>query len=449
MTRSTFRPHGSGVTVQCFLTAATALGCATGDHGAPDLGSSSSSLVENEDPDLATLAASYYTAKHGVSEREAVRRLAIQDRASGIEDDLTRVLGSAYAGTWYDHEDGGKLKVGLTRAGASKSAEVWSVIERYGVADDSALVAVDFSEAALESIRDDVATRIMDMIEIGHARTAYNTKENIVRVTALVRLPEDEERRLATIAAMSGVSIRRIDEATLRGTNDSCNITYCNAPLRGGRQIVSNASCTSAFIAHANSDPTVKFAMTAGHCPFFNGGGFSLTWVAKDEANAFHTIGAQVAWLYAGASGKDCGLINVAPTSFWASPAPAPFVVVKTSPATTYNPQYKISKDSKSSLGQILCRTGATTGTACAEVQDLGETLSVTGPDGIDRTLTNMGELDMCGGLPGDSGGPIYKKHTAFGIYSGHASGVFTCYEFYQGIRAAQQALGVTLDFAP
>jgi streptogrisin C len=452
MTMSAFRWGRSRhvvLALPCVLTAASAVGCTGADRGATDLGNWSYALSEAEDPDVDAIAVAYYTRKHRVSEDEARRRLAIQDRATGLEDDLSRVLAGEYAGIWYDHDDGGRLKVGLTGAGARNREEVLSLLGGYGVSADSDLVAVAFSEAGLERIRDDVDARIMDMIESGHARTGYNTKENVVRVTALVRLPADEERRLDSIATIPGVSIRRLDEVTLRGATQSCNVTFCDPPLRGGRQIISNGSCTGAFIAHSNSDPNTLFEMTAGHCAFFNGGGFTAIWLAKTEANVLKSIGAQVGWLFSGAPGKDAGLILVNPSGFWGTPTPpAPTLVVKSSPDTTYDPGYKIFKDSLSSLGKLLCRTGAKTGTHCAEVSDLGDTISAQGPDGSTHTLKNMGELDMCDSIPGDSGGPIYKTHTAFGIFSGVATGVFTCFEFYQGIRGAEQALDVTLLFA-
>ena len=44
----------------------------------------------SEDADVQRIASAYYAKKYGVDLREAERRLAIQDRAAGIEDDLPR-----------------------------------------------------------------------------------------------------------------------------------------------------------------------------------------------------------------------------------------------------------------------------------------------------------------------------------------------------------------------
>jgi Trypsin len=101
---------------------------------------------------------------------------------------------------------------------------------------------------------------------------------------------------------------------------------------------------------------------------------------------------------------------------------------------TNYNPSYKITATSFSSMGQVLCRTGATTATECGEVSDLGADESMAWPDGTTHTYHQMGNINVCGAKGGDSGGPYYKKHRAFGIHSGHND----CYEIYQGVRQAE-----------
>jgi hypothetical protein len=149
----------------------------------------------SEDADVQRIASAYYAKKYGVDLREAERRLAIQDRAAGIEDDIAKVLGDQYAGVWYDDADAGKLKIGMTQAAGRHADDVRKITDRYGIAAATDLVAVRFTEAELEAIQSRVRESIEDMIDAGRARTSYDTKSNKVVVTALATLPRLEEAR--------------------------------------------------------------------------------------------------------------------------------------------------------------------------------------------------------------------------------------------------------------
>jgi hypothetical protein len=216
--------------------------------------------------------------------------------------------------------------------------------------------------------------------------------------------------------------------------------------MRGGREIVAGGRCTTAFVARFGDNPNVFGVITAGHC-IFAGGGINGVWSSNNEAGSAHNVGPARKFFFAGALGEDEGMIRVDGGGFWGSPSPVGKVVVKASDDTTYNPNYHIHNDSASSLGQILCQTGRTTGTHCGEVDDLGEEIS---PDlnGVTFTLKNMGELDPCEAEPGDSGGPLYKNNKAYGIHSAAGFNDFLdCDEYYQGIRGAQKTLNVSLVF--
>jgi hypothetical protein len=236
-------------------------------------------ITASEDVLVQQIASAYYAKKHRVDLKEAERRLTIQDRAAGIEDDIARVLGDQYAGIWYDEADGGKLKIGITPAAGRRAEDVRRIAERRGVIADTDLVTVRFTQAELEQKQDDIRKKIEDIIEAGRARTSYNSKSNTVVVTALATLPPLEEARVKDLTKISGVTIRRLDVPTLRGKLVACNVTFCNPPFRGGRGIrqaaeitPSNfpfAGCTAAFIARDNTNPSQLWVLTAGHCIFF------------------------------------------------------------------------------------------------------------------------------------------------------------------------------------
>jgi hypothetical protein len=401
-----------------------------------------------EDPGLQELAATYYATKHALDYETALRRVAIQDRAAGIEDEIATLVGDEFAGVWYDAHNEGRLEIGLTERAEPWAGRIRDLARARGVDTDCDLVPVRFTEAELVKSQEHVRASVMDLVERGHVRTSYDTSVNSVIVTALATLPPDEEDRVRRLEDTPGVLVRRTDAPSQIGQTMSCNITYCDAPLRGGRQIGSSGGggCTAAFMARWNANPQVLLALTAGHCDAL----FSGTWSARDEGNQWHQLGSAFSTLFAGGTGLDAGTIRINTGSFWFSPTPAPWVVVKNGPNTTYNPNYAIKSDSYSSLGQVLCRTGAVSGTHCAEVSKLGSDLVTYDPNGNPHTLLNMGELDMCAAQPGDSGGPIYKSQRAYGIFSSSISAQpIACAEVYQGVRGAEKALDVSIMLAP
>lgn len=400
---------------------------------------------DEEDPALQDIAVEYYANKYRTDTEEARQRLRIQDQAAGIEDRLQELLADQFAGIWYDHADRGRLKIGMSRTAEARTADVLRAARDHGVEGYADLVSVRFTQAELERQQDSVRESLMDMILNGYARTSHNPRLNSVVVTALASLPASEERRIAQLSGTDGVTVQRVRESTLFGTLESCNVTYCDPPLRGGRSIVSSLNgCTGAFTARHRVNTSHLLLLTAGHCIMFGG----PEWSAKNEANLWRRIGPSYGYVFAGGPGKDAGAVRIDPISYWALPSPLASVVVKSSALTTYNPNYKIKYDATSSLGQLLCQTGASTGTACAEVSDLGADHVVSTPAG-NFLLKNLGELDMCGTTLGDSGAPIYKKNKAYGLHVGTASGTFTCHTMYQGIRGAENALNVDILLSP
>lgn len=399
---------------------------------------------DDEDPALQQLAARYYAAKHGVDLGDALARIELQDRAAGIEDDLTALLGEQYAGIWYDARDRGRLKIGLTDAARPYLDRVLDLTQRYGVSSDADVVPVLSSEVDLVTLQARVRALLGGLVEAGQAITSHDTSINSVVVRAVARLSATDETLLRRVEALPGVLVRRLDLPSLVAHADTCNITYCDPPLRGGRQILSNGMCTAGFMGRSHTNPNQLFVLTAGHCIFLS----TTTWFARDESNDWHIFGNSAITQFAGGPGLDAGATTLTGPS-WIPPAPLPQVVVKASDQTAYNANYPIKTDAFSSMGQLLCRTGAWTGTHCAEVSGLGTDHVVSTPVG-NFLLHNMGELDMCIAEGGDSGGPLYKKSRAFGMHSSSLhSAPISCFEVYQGIRGAQKALGVDLLLSP
>jgi hypothetical protein len=395
---------------------------------------------EEEDPALQRLAADYYGRKYGVGLDEATRRIEIQDRAAGIDDDLARTLGRDFAGMWYDHADGGRLKIALTRAGSTHAGEVADLIGRYALGNDAQAVSVRFSLAELTAKQDSLRQSLDSVIRAGHALTSYNPRSNSVVIETLNVLPPAEESLIREAAAQDGVTVHRTNATTLVGRTQSCIIHFCDPPLRGARLM---DGCTAGFMARHNVYTSHKLVLTAGHCIAHKG--MSYVWGTRDESQAWSDIGPGYGYTYGGTPGRDAGVIYIDPAESWASPAPVPRVVVKDSDITTYDPNYKIKKDSGSTLGQLLCYSGGRTGTHCAEVSDLGSDFLTE--DGF--LLKNLGELDICESIDGDSGSPIYKAKRAHGLLIGGIDSTFHCLTGFQGVRGAQAGLNVSILLSP
>jgi len=405
-------------------------------------------VAADEDADLQLFAAEHYAQVHRVAAAEALRRLAIQDQAAGLDDELSKLLGNQYAGIWFDADDQGRVKVGIIPGAAGQAASVRRIAYSYGLSSMTDLVSVRYSEGELQELQDSARRSLDDLIASGHASTAYNTKSNAVVITAPVRLPSSEEARIQSLARNAWVRVRRVAVPSLVGQYDTCNITYCNPPIRGGRgiSIATTGNCTAGFVGLSRTVFNDMWMLTAGHCIFFGG----ATWNAKDESGTWSLLGNTSFYSFAGGPGLDAGIIHLDTGSFWLAPPPIAALIVKVSANTTYDPTYAIHSTAFSSIGQMICRTGQTTGTECGEVTDLGADFTGSAGGSPSYTTHNLGEVDICGAQGGDSGGPMYKVHRAFGLFNASMSfGPAFCHEYYQGVRGAENAMGVGVLTAP
>lgn len=415
-------------------------------------GIESPAIADTEDPALQEIAVAYYAAKYRLTTTEATRRVAIQDRSAGIDDEISQLLGADFAGIWFDASDGGRLEVGLTSAGMTRYREVMAIVNAHGLAADTRTMGVRFTIAELERKQASIRDYLFSMVRGGHAKTSYSPRTNTVVVTTLTTLPADEETLIRQVSADDGVTVQRVNVTSLQSSLQSCGISSCNPPLRGGFFIRGENSqfftgCTGSFVARHRVNQNDLLLITAGHCinPS-TGSGLNATWSARNEAGTFLPIGTGYGFVFGGSAGMDAGVVHINPGMSWALPAPVPQVVVKGSSQTTYNPNYKIKHDSASSMGQLLCVTGAMTSTHCAEVSGLGADAMTD----VGIALKNLGELDWCGSIDGDSGAPVYKVNKAFGLLVGGANQPpFHCVTNYQGIRSAENMMNVDILLSP
>ena len=180
--------------------------------------------------------------------------------------------------------------------------------------------------------------------------------------------------------------------------------------------------------------------LTAGHC--VDSGGTKHTHVANGNEVAIGPVHN-----YTFGPGGDMGIIRILDTGYW---KPKAWVYVTASNGgypTTKNESYTISGTGYSSalIGQYLCKTGKTSGTSCGKVEAIGVTVNYSS-EGV--TVHNLGRanIHIC---KGDSGGPLYVKHVAYGLVSGlrFYPGNNQCGDtlYYQGVKGAADAMNVVL----
>lgn len=120
---------------------------------------------------------------------------------------------------------------------------------------------------------------------------------------------------------------------------------------------------------------------------------------------------------------------------------------------TTRDTRYAIrglgnnSAAAKNHDGDDVCIAAAVSGTDCAEVLGLNFEATYESNGFVPRTtVKRLARTNLCSAR-GDSGGPIFKQHRAFGILSGLSAhdSKHRCYSFYTGALTAERELGMRI----
>jgi hypothetical protein len=106
---------------------------------------------------------------------------------------------------------------------------------------------------------------------------------------------------------------------------------------------------------------------------------------------------------------------------------------------TTRDPSYEIHDVSRVGDGWRVCMSGRH-GTSCGRVFDLGFSYTELG-----YTYRYLARADYCS-EGGDSGGPVYAYHHAYGIHQG---GIDGCSAVFQSVVQAQDGLNVDVMLSP
>ncbi len=224
----------------------------------------------------------------------------------------------------------------------------------------------------------------------------------------------------------------------------------CDPPLRGGTGMYTGGmeECTSAFLSRSRTDNKL-YMLTAGHCTYFFAG---ASWNEHTASGTAHVLGTSYKSSYHTALNHDAGLILVSNTTYWQARA---WVVVYRNDAagTTDDFQYNITDAQPNTPGFPICQTGYFSGTTCTTVKGVSQTANYCDREDTYHNclaftlVTDLASTYTCP-VPGDSGGPVYKLHHAYGIISAASTSPDgTCFEgFYSGINQSQNDMNVNIS---
>ncbi|MCK9249538.1 MAG: S1 family peptidase [Solirubrobacteraceae bacterium] len=223
--------------------------------------------------------------------------------------------------------------------------------------------------------------------------------------------------------------------------------------------------CTAGFVARRNSDGA-PVILTAGHCLRSDPGHTETdevaTWSAPNGSNQWKVINALSDKIISRVDKDgDFGYVQINGKLTWRK-SKSNIIRVYSDPnaGTTRDPHYRIndvrySPNPDKRKNFVLCMTGTNPFQGSAVNFDIKQRcgkLKRLGFSGKFKTVNSrighLGVIDVCvngqGGIaPGNSGGPVYKDHVAYGLIAGADDDGCTVY--YSSARGAERALGVRI----
>ncbi|MFD4641849.1 trypsin-like serine protease [Lentzea sp. NPDC058436] len=236
-------------------------------------------LQNTLDPKAVKESVDYLVQTYRVSEREALRRLELQNDAAKLDERLRKEAAGEYGGMWLDQQ-AGELVVAMTRPNAAQR-QIAAMPERASVK----VRTVKNSLASLKAAHDRISRQVgagADSVYL----PAVSTTENRVVVWERAWLKENKvgaaaQEEARTFDADPGmVSTRVLPKPTPYSADPVdwgfCHPLYCTnyGPMRGGlrldmrRDNGTTGGCTSAFNLRTTGGafPGVPWVLTAGHC---------------------------------------------------------------------------------------------------------------------------------------------------------------------------------------
>jgi hypothetical protein len=284
----------------------------------------------------------------------------------------------------------------------------------------------------LESELARVRTRLANVS--ASAKGGVRSHVDHVAETVEVEVNQEHEREVReALRAEDFSEALRVNVVDFRtgGMGEACTNMDACTPLRGGVRLQNPAEsgyCTTGFSAVSKVD-SVRYMLTAGHCTKLTG---NYRHNNASIGPVWRTVGPN--------STGDFGMVRVDSTATW---NPVARVFVNSSAGaypTTHDPDYYISRVASASYelgtGNYVCHTGRTWGTGCGQIN----LYNATAPNGAG----GMGRVDYCS-APGDSGGPVFVSHTAYGLHVDSDNRDLHCGDnaYFQGVIEAADSMNV------
>jgi streptogrisin C len=421
---------------------------------APPASTVAASPARTADPAAISIAAQQH-----VTLAQAEIRLSWQQAVPSLDTALSSELPAAiFGGIWIALNNGDRVTIGAVSLDPRTRATVTTAVRAAGLSGAADLVQVRYGLGQLMAADDWLGTQLDTFSRLNaaaiHLSADYRTDLNRVQLIVAGHNLTTGERALVTAAkARYGGLIQVVPQpsGSSAGVSLACTYPYCSPPLRGGISITNTNSqgfghqCTGAFIAASRTDGKL-YQFTAGHCVSQGIWLWNGTWSTKFPDGSTHAIGPVHNYVFG--NGGDEAILAINNPSGWQLPQGWVYVTAGTD--TTVNQQYPISSAQYSTLNQRSCTTGASSGsTTCGVVTALGvmHTFCATLPTPSCATVNNLGQTNICS-TEGDSGGPLYADHQAFGLLSGEWNAYTPCITLYQGIISAEKAMNVNIVLA-
>lgn len=221
----------------------------------------------------------YLVQTYGVGEREALRRLELQNDANKLDGILRRVAAGEYGGMWLNQEAGGVLVIAMTKPWAAQRY-TRTMPDRRNVE----IRTVKNSLTVLRAARDRIAKQVGAGPDAVYLPAVSETENRVVvwerAWVAQEKAGASSEAQVArrAIDAEPGlVSSRALKKPTPYSVDwGVCHPLYCTnyGPMRGGLRLDLKrdngtwGGCTAGFNLRTTGGafPGVPWVLTAGHC---------------------------------------------------------------------------------------------------------------------------------------------------------------------------------------
>ncbi|MFH9294872.1 S1 family peptidase [Streptomyces sp. NPDC017520] len=299
----------------------------------------------------------------GLTEGEAVERLADEQAATALEPKAQRAAGSAFGGSWFDAKTG-KLVVAVTNTEKAEAVRAAGADAR--LVEHSAK-RLDAAKARIDALS------APSGVSSWHVDPA--TSSVVVNVVASERRDNDVRSFVAKAREAGPVTVETTAEAPR---------TFAAGTVGGDPYYTGNVRCSIGFSVHGGF-------VTAGHC---GGAGQSVRgWDGSAIGN------------FQGSSfpGNDYAWVNVA-NGWWTVPVVLGWGTVS---------DQLVRGSNEAPVGASICRSGSTTRWHCGRVLAKNETVNYS-----QGAVHQMTKTSVCA-EGGDSGGSFISGDQAQGVTSG------------------------------